>query len=148
VNCGGNSTGEYIGAKNWYIGDAPFVGGIGGFASVFVTASFAYGGTESIAITAGETKNPSQTLPRVVRNVFLDLDLLHPVHLDHRPERAIQLRWPVDQGQPHFAIYYRLHDGWKQGRWKLHQCRRYDECHLCRQSRSIRWLQADVLAWN
>jgi AAT family amino acid transporter len=35
-----------------------------------VTASFAYGGTESIAITAGETKNPSQTLPRVVRNVF------------------------------------------------------------------------------
>jgi len=70
VNCGGNSTGEYIGTKNWYIGDAPFVGGIGGFASVFVTASFAYGGTESIAITAGETKNPSQTLPRVVRNVF------------------------------------------------------------------------------
>lgn len=70
VNCGGNTTGEYIGGKNWYIGDAPFVGGIGGFASVFVTASFAYGGTESIAITAGETKNPSQTLPRVVRNVF------------------------------------------------------------------------------
>ena len=70
VNCGGNSTAEYIGTKNWYIGDAPFVGGIGGFASVFVTASFAYGGTESIAITAGETKNPSQTLPRVVRNVF------------------------------------------------------------------------------
>lgn len=46
------------------------MGGIGGFASVFVTASFAYGGTESIAITAGETKNPSQALPRVVRNVF------------------------------------------------------------------------------
>jgi len=70
VNCGGNTTHEYIGGKNWHIGDAPFVGGIGGFASVFVTASFAYGGTESIAITAGETKNPSQTLPRVVRNVF------------------------------------------------------------------------------
>jgi amino acid permease len=32
---------EYIGAKYWYIGDAPFVGSIGGFASVFVTASFA-----------------------------------------------------------------------------------------------------------
>ena len=70
MNCGGNTTNEYIGGKNWHIGDAPFVGGIGGFASVFVTASFAYGGTESIAITAGETKNPSQTLPRVVRNVF------------------------------------------------------------------------------
>jgi amino acid transporter, AAT family len=41
VNCGGNTSHEYIGAKYWYIGDAPFVGGIGGFASVFVTASFA-----------------------------------------------------------------------------------------------------------
>jgi AAT family amino acid transporter len=28
------------------------------------------GGTESIAITAGETKDPARTLPRVVRNVF------------------------------------------------------------------------------
>ncbi|EME45562.1 hypothetical protein DOTSEDRAFT_128651 [Dothistroma septosporum NZE10] len=70
VNCGGNRTGEYIGTTYWNRGDAPFVNGIGGFASVFVTASFAYGGTESIAITAGETKNPQSTLPKVVRNVF------------------------------------------------------------------------------
>ncbi|OTB20810.1 hypothetical protein K445DRAFT_313291 [Daldinia sp. EC12] len=70
VNVGGNTSHEYIGARNWYIGDAPFVGGIGGFASVFVTASFAYGGTESIAITAGETKDPARQLPRVVKNVF------------------------------------------------------------------------------
>lgn len=41
VNCGGNTEHEYIGGKYWHIGDAPFVGGIGGFASVFVTASFA-----------------------------------------------------------------------------------------------------------
>ena len=41
VNAGGNNAGRYIGDKNWTIGDAPFVGGIGGFASVFVTASFA-----------------------------------------------------------------------------------------------------------
>lgn len=41
VNCGGNATGEYIGGKYWHLPDAPFVGGIGGFASVFVTASFA-----------------------------------------------------------------------------------------------------------
>lgn len=70
VNCGGNSEHQYIGGRNWRIGDAPFVNGIGGFASVFVTASFAYGGTESIAITAGETKDPARTLPKVVRNVF------------------------------------------------------------------------------
>ncbi|KAJ5718502.1 amino-acid permease [Penicillium malachiteum] len=77
VNCGGNKDHEYIGAKYWYQGDAPFVGGIGGFASVFVTASFAYGGTESIAITAGETKNPSKTLPKVVRNVFWRIVLFY-----------------------------------------------------------------------
>ncbi|KAG5993459.1 hypothetical protein E4U43_003484, partial [Claviceps pusilla] len=70
VNCGGNRQGHYIGGENWHIPGAPFVGGIGGFASVFVTASFAYGGTESIAITAGETKNPTKNLPRVVKNVF------------------------------------------------------------------------------
>jgi AAT family amino acid transporter len=41
VNVGGNQDHTYIGTKNFYIGEAPFVGGIGGFASVFVTASFA-----------------------------------------------------------------------------------------------------------
>lgn len=70
VNAGGNRDHQYIGGHNWHIGDAPFVGGIGGFASVFVTASFAYGGTESIAVTAGETKDPAKNLPKVVRNVF------------------------------------------------------------------------------
>jgi amino acid transporter, AAT family len=40
-NAGGNQDLGYIGGKNWQIGDAPFVGGIGGFASVFVTAAFA-----------------------------------------------------------------------------------------------------------
>ena len=41
VNAGGNTSGHYIGGENWRLPDAPFVGGIGGFASVFVTASFA-----------------------------------------------------------------------------------------------------------
>ncbi|KAH7175049.1 amino acid permease [Fusarium flagelliforme] len=70
VNCGGNTDDHYIGGKNWHIPGAPFVGGIGGFASVFVTAAFAYGGTESIAITAGETKNPVENIPRVIKNIF------------------------------------------------------------------------------
>lgn len=41
VNCGANTQHHYIGSENWRIPGAPFVGGIGGFASVFVTASFA-----------------------------------------------------------------------------------------------------------
>lgn len=43
VNVGVNTSHEYIGVKNWRVGDAPFVGGFGGFARVFVTASFACG---------------------------------------------------------------------------------------------------------
>ncbi|KAG1765768.1 amino acid permease-domain-containing protein [Suillus occidentalis] len=64
VNVGVNESHTYIGTHNWHIPGAPFVGGFGGFAKVFVTASFAYGGTESLGITAGETKNPSQNMPK------------------------------------------------------------------------------------
>ena len=87
VNVGANQEHEFIGTKNWHIPGAPFVGGFGGFARVFVTASFACtyamclamrysintiadGGTESLGITAGETKNPSRNMPRVVKFVF------------------------------------------------------------------------------
>jgi len=35
-----------------------------------VTASFAFGGTESLGITAGETRNPSKNMPRIVKLVF------------------------------------------------------------------------------
>ncbi|KAF9485823.1 hypothetical protein BDN70DRAFT_870714 [Pholiota conissans] len=70
VNVGFNSHHKFIGLENWRITGAPFVGGFGGFAKVFVTASFAFGGTESLGITAGETKNPSKNMPRVVNLVF------------------------------------------------------------------------------
>lgn len=70
VNAGANSEHKYIGFRNWRIEGAPFVGGFGGFANVFVTASFAFGGTESLGITAGETVNPSRNMPKVVKFVF------------------------------------------------------------------------------
>lgn len=41
VNVGVNQEHRYIGGENWRIPGAPFVGGFGGFARVFVTASFA-----------------------------------------------------------------------------------------------------------
>lgn len=41
VNVGGNREHRYIGFHNWTIPGAPFVNGFGGFARVFVTASFA-----------------------------------------------------------------------------------------------------------
>ncbi|GKZ85534.1 hypothetical protein AnigIFM56816_011502 [Aspergillus niger] len=81
VNCGANTDRTYLGAKYFYTGDAPFVGGIGGFASVFVTASFAYGGTENVAVTAGETRNPARTYPRVIRNVFWRILMFYVVSI-------------------------------------------------------------------
>lgn len=41
VNAGYNNQNTVIGFTNWQISGAPFVGGFGGFARVFVTASFA-----------------------------------------------------------------------------------------------------------
>ena len=87
VNAGFNTEHRVIGLENWKIPGAPFVGGFGGFARVFVTASFAcecvirptyneanflflVGGTESLGITAGETKNPTRNMPRIVKLVF------------------------------------------------------------------------------
>ncbi|KZV89992.1 hypothetical protein EXIGLDRAFT_838101 [Exidia glandulosa HHB12029] len=77
VNAGVNDEHHYIGGENWRIPGAPFHGGFGGFATVFVTASFAYGGTESLGITAGETSNPSKNLPRVVKMVFFRILLFY-----------------------------------------------------------------------
>ncbi len=77
----GNTAHHYIGGENWRLPGAPFVGGIGGFASVFVTAAFAYGGTESIAITAGETQNPTKNIPKVVKNVFWRILLFYVISI-------------------------------------------------------------------
>ncbi|CDR39525.1 CYFA0S03e04368g1_1 [Cyberlindnera fabianii] len=70
VNAGHNSQHEYIGFKYWSMGDAPFVNGFKGFSQLFVTASFAFGGTESITITAGSAKNPVKSTMIVTKTVF------------------------------------------------------------------------------
>jgi AAT family amino acid transporter len=70
VNVGHNTQHEYIGFKYWTIGDAPFVNGFKGFASLFVTSAFAFGGTESITITAGSAKNPIRSTKIVTSTVF------------------------------------------------------------------------------
>lgn len=70
ANVGHNEQHEHIGFRNWTRGDAPFVNGFRGFATLFVSASFAYGGTESITLTSGETKNPVRNTPKVIKTVF------------------------------------------------------------------------------
>lgn len=55
---------------NWVIDDAPFHSGWVGFVSVLMVAGFSFQGTEIFGMTAGETKDPSFSIPRAVRNVF------------------------------------------------------------------------------
>jgi amino acid transporter len=44
--------------------------GFKGFCSVFVTAAFAFGGTELAGLAAAEAKNPGKSLPRATKQVF------------------------------------------------------------------------------
>ncbi|GAA5887307.1 hypothetical protein JCM6882_002485 [Rhodosporidiobolus microsporus] len=70
VNAGANTTCTHIGAQYWTVNEAPFVDGFAGFASLFVTAAFAYGGTESVGMAAAETKNPTRNISRIANRVF------------------------------------------------------------------------------
>lgn len=65
VNCGGVSSDPrgYIGAHYWHDPGA-FRNGFQGFCSVFVTASFAFGGTELTGLAAAESENPRKQIPK------------------------------------------------------------------------------------
>ncbi|KAL9023607.1 MAG: hypothetical protein Q9196_007095 [Gyalolechia fulgens] len=71
VNCGGVPTDDrgYIGARYWHDPGA-FRNGFKGFASVFVTAAFAFGGTELVGLAAAEATDPRKSLPTATRQVF------------------------------------------------------------------------------
>jgi yeast amino acid transporter len=71
IDCGGvpGDTRGYIGAKYWHDPGA-FRNGFHGFCSVFVTAAFAFGGTELTGLAAAEAANPRKSLPRACRQVF------------------------------------------------------------------------------
>lgn len=71
IDVGGvpTDTRGYIGFSYWENGEA-FRNGFKGFCSVFVTASFAFGGTELVGLAAAESANPRKALPQAVKQVF------------------------------------------------------------------------------
>lgn len=76
---GGPSNGmysEYWGARTWYNPGA-FANGFKGFCSVFVTAAFAFSGTELVGLAAAETKNPLKSLPGAIRQIFWRITLFY-----------------------------------------------------------------------
>jgi len=80
---GGPSNGrytEYWGARYWYDPGA-FRNGFKGFCSVFVTAAFAFSGTEFVGLAAAESRNPLKSLPGAVRQVFWRITLFYVVGL-------------------------------------------------------------------
>lgn len=59
------------GFENYTKGEAPFVGGLSGFLGVLLVAGFSVGGTEVVAVTAGESDNPEKQCLKLL-NKFLE----------------------------------------------------------------------------
>ncbi|PVH79603.1 amino-acid permease inda1 [Cadophora sp. DSE1049] len=59
----------YWGARLWHDPGA-FKNGFKGVCSVFVTAAFAFSGTELVGLAAAEARNPATALPGAIKQVF------------------------------------------------------------------------------
>ncbi len=69
--------GHYIGLSNFTYKQAPFVGGLPMILAVFVVAGFSFQGTELVGITAGESDNPREAVPRAIKDVFWRIILFY-----------------------------------------------------------------------
>jgi yeast amino acid transporter len=56
--------GDYVGFRYWS-NPGPVINGINGFGKSFVLSAVYYSGTELVAITAGESRNPHRAVPSV-----------------------------------------------------------------------------------
>lgn len=74
--CGGGPTGKFVGGKYWR-NPGPFANGFKGVCSVFVTATFSFGGTEMVGLGAAETDNPVVAVPKAIKQVFLRIALFY-----------------------------------------------------------------------
>lgn len=68
IDCGGAGNKVYIGNTYWENPGA-FNNGFKGFCCVLVTAAFAFGGTEFVALTAAEQDDPRSAIPRAIKIV-------------------------------------------------------------------------------
>ncbi|CZR45758.1 putative amino acid transport protein GAP1 [Fusarium proliferatum ET1] len=76
INIAGSPEGDYIGFTRWQNPGA-FHNGFKGFASVLVTATFSFAGTEMVGLAAAETSNPKKSIPAAVKQVFWRISLFY-----------------------------------------------------------------------
>jgi yeast amino acid transporter len=80
IDCGGGPQGGYLGAATWHNPGA-LANGFKGVCTVFVTAAFAFGGTELVGLAAAEAEDPRKTLPRATKQVFWRITIFYIVSL-------------------------------------------------------------------
>ncbi|KAF2231166.1 amino-acid permease [Viridothelium virens] len=82
IDCGGVPTDNrgYIGAHYWHDPGA-FRNGFHGFCTVFVTAAFAFGGTELTGLAAAESADPTRMVPKATRQVFWRICFFYIVNI-------------------------------------------------------------------
>lgn len=68
IQTGGSPSDRYLGATAWH-GGLAFRNGFKGFCSVFVTAAFAFAGTELVGLAAAESGNPRKEVPKASKQV-------------------------------------------------------------------------------
>ena len=76
INIGGFPDDGYIGGRFWHNPGA-FNNGFKGLCAVFVTAAFAFTGTELVGLAAAETQNPRKSLPTAIKQVFWRITLFY-----------------------------------------------------------------------
>lgn len=80
IDAGGAPKGGYLGAKTWHDPGA-LANGFKGICSVFITAAFAFSGTELVGLAAAECENPRKTIPRATKQVFWRIALFYLISL-------------------------------------------------------------------
>ncbi|CAK7891803.1 general amino-acid permease Gap2p [[Candida] anglica] len=80
IVCGGGPNHVYLGARYYYHPGA-FANGFKGVCSVFVSAAFAFAGTELAGLAAAETENPRKSLPKATKQVFWRITLFYILSL-------------------------------------------------------------------
>lgn len=80
INVGGGPTGEYFGTETWR-NPGSFNNGFKGFSSLFVTAAFAFAGTELIGLAAAETANARKEIPKAAKQIFMRVTIFYVLAL-------------------------------------------------------------------